>query len=149
MYFMGPKGYGFYFSKLSHTSSFLPRQNPILRVFFPSGFGAGKKNRKPKLSSSPKKGKKRNWFEKNCDFFVTVFFFRLNPEGKKKPFKFVLPSYFFGRPTVLYVITWKKKPYPFAPTPFKFRNRILYFIYCTSNKHPFSVSTDFLSRFTC
>ena len=69
------KGYGFYFSRLSHTSSFLPRQSPILRFFFPSGFGAGKKKtRKPKLSSSPKKGKKRNWFEKNCDFFVTVFF---------------------------------------------------------------------------
>ena len=80
--------------------------------FFPRDSEPEKKNRKPKFSSSPKKGKKRNWFEKKIAIFSSRFFFRLNPEGKKKPLKFVLPSYFFGRPTVLYVITWKKKTIP-------------------------------------
>ena len=102
------KGYGFYFSRLSHTSSFLPRQSPILRFFFPQDSEPEKKNRKPKLSSSPKKGKKRKWFEKKCDFFVTVFF-PAKSRGKKKTVKILLPSYFFGRPTVLYVITGKIK----------------------------------------
>ena len=97
--------------------SFLARAR-FYGFFFPRDSEPEKKNRKPKLSSSPKKGKKRNWFEKNCDFFVTVFF-PAKSRGKKKPLNFVLPSYFFGRPTVLYVITWKKKPYPFGWTVVK------------------------------
>ena len=103
------KGYGFYFSRLSHTSSFLPRQSPILRFFFPSGFGAGKKkNRKPKLSLSPRLGKKRELVWEKLRFFRHGFFFPDKSRGKKKTVK-ICPSFLFFWTTDSFVCDNREK----------------------------------------
>ena len=60
---------------LSHTSSFLPRQSPIVRFFFPrDSEPEKKKNRKQKLSSTPKKWKKGSGLRKTGIFSSRFFF---------------------------------------------------------------------------
>ena len=52
------------------------------------------------------------------DTFSPGGFFFPKPEGKKKTENCLLPTDFFGRPTLSYVITRKKKPTPFAQNNF-------------------------------
>ena len=78
--------------------------------FFPSGFGVGKKNRQLNWISTPNQGKKQTCLGFFHDFFRHGFFFSDDiPRENKKPLNYLLPSYFLGRSTVLYVITWKNK----------------------------------------
>ena len=78
--------------------------------FFPSGFGVGKKNRQLNWISTPNQGKKQTCLGFIHDFFRHGFFFSDEiPRENKKPLKYLLPSYFLGGSTVLYVITWKNK----------------------------------------
>ena len=79
--------------------------------FFRRDSGLEKKNRPLNLISSPNQGKKANLLRIYSSFIPKRFFFfpAKIPREKKKPLKYPLPSYIFGRSTVLYVITWKNK----------------------------------------
>ena len=90
-----PKGYGFYFSLLSHMFSSLPIQKPILRVFFfRRDSELEKKNRQPNLISTGNYGKKQKQFRIFHDFFHHGFFFPAKSRGKKKTVK-LSPSFLF------------------------------------------------------
>ena len=92
------------------SSEKIGRKEMILRFFFPSGFGTKKKNRWEKSRGLILTG--RGFFQV-VGFrsnFVNGFFFGRKSRGKKKQVKSSVRKE--GRRT--YVITKKKKPYPFV-----------------------------------